>query len=210
MRGQRTGPAGRRRRAAIATAAAVAAAVAGGCGVPVQQSSTPITTGPVLAELVAPTTAPPPSIAPERPALPDSTAESLPVDVWFVREDRLVRSARRLPLPAQLVDLVAALREGPAAADRNQGVRSAVPPSEGLTTVVAGGVATVALSPDFAILPAADQVLAIGQVVRTLTSFPGVGQVAFTVDGQPIGVPRGDGTAAFGPVSGDDYTELTG
>ena len=194
--------------AAVVVTVAVAVAVASGCGVPVQQSSTPITTGPALAELVAPTTTPsaPAPVLP--PPSPEMTDESLPVELWFVRDDRLVRAPHRLRLPAQLSDLVAALRNGPSAADRDRGVRSAVPPAEDLATEVAGGVATVALSSDFVILPGADQVLAIGQVVRTLTSFPGVGQVVFTVNGQPIGVPRGDGTAASGPVSGDDYAVL--
>lgn len=55
-----------------------------------------------------------------------------------------------------------------------------------------------------------NQILAIGQIVLTLTSMPGTGQVQFVVDGVPIAVPRADGSIASAtqPVTFDDYSTL--
>jgi spore germination protein GerM len=55
-----------------------------------------------------------------------------------------------------------------------------------------------------------EQRLAIAQIVLTLTSQPGIGQVTFSVGGKPIGVPRGRGDIAGAgiPVTFDDYKML--
>ena len=55
-----------------------------------------------------------------------------------------------------------------------------------------------------------DQKLAIAQIVLTLTSRPGVGQVLFSVDGKLISVPRGrgDSVASGVAVTFDDYSSL--
>jgi spore germination protein GerM len=50
----------------------------------------------------------------------------------------------------------------------------------------------------------------VAQIVLTLTSRPGIGQVLFSVDGVPTGVPRGRGDLAgpLTPVTFDDYSSL--
>jgi spore germination protein GerM len=55
-----------------------------------------------------------------------------------------------------------------------------------------------------------DQKLAIAQIVLTLTSRPGVGQVLFSVEGKFISVPRGrgDSVASGIAVTFDDYESL--
>ena len=55
-----------------------------------------------------------------------------------------------------------------------------------------------------------EQRLAIAQIVLTLTSQPGIGQVTFSVGGKAIGVPRGRGDIAGAgtPVTFDDYKML--
>jgi len=57
-----------------------------------------------------------------------------------------------------------------------------------------------------------DQPLAIAQIVLTLTSRPGIGQVNFLVNGEPQAVPRGGGELAPAdqPVAYDDYATLLG
>ena len=72
-------------------------------------------------------------------------------------------------------------------------------------TGLQGGVVTVDLGPAFLDLDGTTQVLALGQLVLTLTSLPGVGQVAFTVEGIPAEVPRADGTSTSDPLVRDDF-----
>jgi spore germination protein GerM len=71
-----------------------------------------------------------------------------------------------------------------------------------------GGVATVSLTRAFADVEADAQLLAIGQLVCTLTARPGTGQVRFTLDGTDIDVPRQDGSLTAEPVTRDDYRDL--
>ena len=70
------------------------------------------------------------------------------------------------------------------------------------------GVAQVDLAAEFAELGSDRQLLAIAQLVLTLTSRPGVGQVAFTLDTAPIDVPRADGTITSDPVTRADYASM--
>jgi spore germination protein GerM len=55
-----------------------------------------------------------------------------------------------------------------------------------------------------------EQLLAVAQLVCTLTARPGVGPVSFTLEGAPVDVPTGDGSLTSGPVSRDDYADLLG
>lgn len=70
------------------------------------------------------------------------------------------------------------------------------------------GVATIDLGPTFVNLDGEDQLLALAQLVLTFTAQPGVGQVAFTLDGAPIDIPRADGTTTGDPVTRDDFVAL--
>jgi spore germination protein GerM len=74
---------------------------------------------------------------------------------------------------------------------------------------VSGGVAEVDLAEGFdEIVPSANQLTYVAQVVCTLTALPGLGQVTFSVDGAPVAVPVAGGQLVSSPVSRDDYTEL--
>jgi hypothetical protein len=64
------------------------------------------------------------------------------------------------------------------------------------------------LSSVFSALTGQRQLVAIAQIVCTLTSQPGIGQVAFTLDGEPVDVPKGDGSTTSAPVAADDYQHL--
>lgn len=86
---------------------------------------------------------------------------------------------------------------------------TAVPDPAPVSAVdVAGGVATVDLAATFGELGTERQRLAIAQIVCTLTSLPGIGQVSFALAGSPIDVPDGAGVLTPGPVSRDDYATL--
>ena len=75
---------------------------------------------------------------------------------------------------------------------------------------VRAGVAIVDLGTTFTAADVTAQLRAIAQVVCTLTARPGIGQVAFTLDGAPIAVPRGDGSTTAEAVARDDYSGLFG
>jgi spore germination protein GerM len=53
-----------------------------------------------------------------------------------------------------------------------------------------------------------EQLLALGQLVFTLTDQPGIGGVEFSLEGEPVDVPLADGTTQDGPVSRDDLPEV--
>jgi hypothetical protein len=74
---------------------------------------------------------------------------------------------------------------------------------------VDGGVATVDLTAGIdQLVTGPDLRDFAAQVVCTLTAQRGIGQVAFTIAGEPASVPTGDGTSAAGPVTREDYAAL--
>jgi spore germination protein GerM len=110
---------------------------------------------------------------------------------------------------ATLMAVMEALADGPTRAERRQGLRTAFPGDEAIANVgLVGGVGLVDLTEQFRTLDGPTQRLAIAQTVLTLTARPGVGRVAFSLQGSPIDVPRGDGTLVQGSVSRDNYVEL--
>lgn len=144
---------------------------------------------------------------PEEVATP---AEGPLVQIYLVDPSglSLVPVERRLT-EAALSSVLQSLLLGPNRAERDQGLISAFADPTAVSSVdLVGGVASVDLTQQFTILDGPTQRLAIAQIVVTLTSRPGVGRVSFTLQGQPIDIPRGDGTLAAGSVSRDNYREL--
>jgi len=93
----------------------------------------------------------------------------------------------------------------------NAKVKTVLPVDFAAVIDVEGGVANVNAKRVYldSIKPN-EQRLAIAQIVLTLTSQPGIGQVTFSVGGKAIGVPRGRGDIAGAgtPVTFDDYKML--
>lgn len=134
-----------------------------------------------------------------------------PVDLYYVVGSRVVRVQRQLASPATSAQALAALGEAPTDDPSLVGMRSALPRDLPLDVEVGRGVARVDASRSFLDgLSALDQRLAIAQIVLTLTSRPGVGQVVIAVEGAPVPVPRGRGdvVAAGTPLTFDDYASL--
>lgn len=147
---------------------------------------------------------------PEAPPLVPTTAPSdnrEPALLCFVSEGRLVQVERDLDAPVAPKDAVRALASPPV----DEPVRARTALSDPLLvrdiTVVAG-VARVDLRASIADLGSEDQLFLVAQLVCTLTTRPGIGQVTFELEGTPIGVPRGDGAVVSQPVSRDDYAAL--
>ena len=155
-------------------------------------------------------------VPPLRPAVPGPTtseAGSVLATAHFVNQDGDLIPVNRQLGPAspsdQLAELAGLLVDGPTAGEAQLGLRSAVPP----TTDVLGveldeGVATVDLSSSFASIGGRDEILAVGQLVLSVITFPGVRAVTFHLEGRPIGVPLPDGALTEEPVTLDQFTVL--
>lgn len=146
------------------------------------------------------------------PAETAAPAEGPAVQIYLVDPAalRLAPVERRLDEgEASLSDVMDILLNGPTRAEQRQGLITALVDDDAVAaTDLVGGVASVDLTQQFTLLDGPTQRLAIAQVVLTLTGRPGVGRVSFTLEGQPIDIPRGDGTLAQGSVSRDNYREL--
>jgi spore germination protein GerM len=148
---------------------------------------------------------------PHAPALfsPATGTGSQQVDVCFVSDGKVIPVPVALDAPVELDDVVAALDRVPAGSATE--LRTAVgdpPIVDGVA--LEAGTARVDLASTVTELGGQEQLLAVAQLVCTLTSRPGVGRVSFSLAGTPVEVPRGDGSLTDEPVSRDDYTPLLG
>lgn len=145
------------------------------------------------------------------PELDSSQMVNELVDLYFILGAGLLKVQTNVVSPASPAQALALLGAGPLNDPSYVGLRSTIPQSLEASVEVMRGVATVSVPASFlrALAPS-DQRLAIAQIVTTLTSRPGIGQVTFIVDGTPIAVPRGRGdlVTAGTPVTFDDYAML--
>lgn len=147
------------------------------------------------------------------PSTLDTTvvAVSEPIDLFFISNAKIIKVQRNVASPASPSQSLSSLVEGPSSSPQFVGLRSALPTNFSASVEVVRGVARVdATSAFLNTLSGLDQKLAIAQIVLTLTSRPGVGQVLFSVDGKLISVPRGrgDSVASGVAVTFDDYSAL--
>ena len=144
-----------------------------------------------------------------------TTIASEEVTVYFISGGQLKGYPRLLAKPATINAILQALQEGRPPGDVGVGIRSAVPTKEEALikgTADDSGVATIELPPGFfEQIPPEDQLLAIGQIVLTVTEVGGIGQVLFVQNGLPLQVPRREGgglTDGITPLARRDYAEL--
>ncbi len=130
--------------------------------------------------------------------------EGRPEVVFLVADDRLVAVDRRAGDDASLADLLELVVAGPSDTERTLGITTAVPAGAVASAEAERGVAQVDLTEAFGDVRSDEQLLALGQLVYTLTQQPGIGGVSFTLDGEPVAVPLPDGTEVRGAVSRDD------
>lgn len=151
----------------------------------------------------------PAGLRPDEQATLTSVVQTADVDVWLVRDERLVRARHEVDPPVTAEVALAELLLGPDDDEQADQLRSAIPDPEVVEGVaVSRGIATVAISPGFTDIPAGDQVLAVAQLVLTLTDLRGIGRVTFTVAETAIAVPLPNGESTDQAVSRDDYLEL--
>jgi spore germination protein GerM len=189
-------------------------AVLSSCAVPSSGSYQQVSSADIPFGLDAPQT----TIPQTSTTVPDSTStESLPIavsepiDLFFISNSRIIKVQRNVASPANPSQALSSLVEGPSTSPEFVGLRTALPTTFTATVDVTRGVAQVDATRAFLnSLSGLDQKLAIAQIVLTLTSRPGVGQVLFSVEGKFISVPRGrgDSVASGIAVTFDDYATL--
>ncbi|HEX6419890.1 MAG TPA: GerMN domain-containing protein [Acidimicrobiales bacterium] len=185
-------------RRLLAAASAAALAVLAACGVPTDDE----------ARLASPEDVPFGLLDEDRrPDAGDPAAGATIAEVYLVADEEaaLVPVARRAAGPS-LAAVLAELERDPTDAEAAAGLRSALADSDVIAGAGVGGdTATVDLSGDFAAIGGSEQLAAIAQIVFTSTARAGVDRVAFTIEGTPVEVPRGDGSLTSGAVTRDDY-----
>jgi hypothetical protein len=118
-------------------------------------------------------------------ALPSGRA----LEVWFSHRGRLVEGLRtHTATPKVATAALEALLAGPTRSERATGIGSEIPPRTRLLGIaIANGVARVDFSSDFEEGGSSRSLqLRLAQVVYTLTQFPTVSAVRFSVDGTPV------------------------
>ncbi|MDH4363032.1 MAG: GerMN domain-containing protein [Acidimicrobiia bacterium] len=172
----------------------------GACGVPLEDHAamTPGTDLPYELE-----GAPPPDTV--EAAAPGGAAAV----VFLLRDDSLVEVPRTVSDPTNLNGLLTELAAPLTPAETDEGLRRALS-DIGLIGGVSrtANVATVDLDPSFDELVPHEQVLALGQIVYTLTERDEVDRVRFTRDGEPITIPIASGSLVDGSVTRYDYRSL--
>lgn len=183
---------GRRAVAAVLTAALLA-----GCGLPSQgvERIDPRTVPFDLLATASPTASP-------QPLGPMAT-------IYLVARNRLRPVPRQLPGVDPPAEAVKAVLDGPSAQEAAQGIGTDVPARARLVSLkTAGSVATVELSAEFGTVSGTEQVLAVAEIVYTLTEFPQVRAVAFVLQGQQVEVPDASGSLSAAPRTRADYAAL--
>lgn len=136
---------------------------------------------------------------------PPTTAAEAVATVYLVDRGRLAPHRRA----AAGVDGVSALRSLLAMPARQPEGRSAVPAGTRLRAVaVAADTIVVDLTEHFAAVRGTDQMLAVAQVVFTVTEPTGQRVVDLRVEGRSLPVPVAAGTTVTRPVGRADYAAL--
>jgi hypothetical protein len=177
------------------------ATVVAGCGIPPDDHATLAQPGSVPYDLLGD--------GPPATAIPQVSTLTEKATIFLVQGERLAPVQRELPAPVSVDSVLEALAAGPTTTEVQLGLRTALLTSDLMRSGgVTGGIATVDLGQPFTEITGRDQIVALAQIVSTVTGLPGVGRVRFTFDGQPVGILRGDGAVTTETVSRDDYATL--
>lgn len=178
-------------RTSLTAVALVLCAPLTGCGVQDQDRARAVPAAEIPPGLVAS------DPAPARPRAAEVT-------LYVVEGGRLVpeqAAAERADAGGALLSLL-----GHGASDDRT---TAVPPgTEVRGVLVQDGVLSADLSEPFGLVRGPDQLLAVAQVVWTVTEFPDVQRVLLRVEGEPLDLPVADGAVSEGPVDREDYRSV--
>ena len=184
----------RRRSAAVAVVAATLVASTLGCGVP-EEGLVTIDRSEMPASLREESTT---TTAPEGPDVAVAA-------VHWIRGQELVQESVLFESGPDVGRLLALLERGPSEDGAGATTRSAISGTDAIVDAVQRDDTVVV---ELAEVTGPDQVLAIAQVVMTLTSLPGVDSVRFVRDDETVEVPLPDGQLVRRPLTAADYSSL--
>lgn len=175
------------RAALVAGAITVLASGLAGCGVPLD--SEPRAINPVE-ETTRPETTPTTSASPAATEL----------NVYFLRDDRLVAEPKPVEGDATVGDALRFLLSGP----ESSALQTRIPPSTELRSVsITEGEATIDLTDEISGVSGQPGKEAFAQMVFTALEFPEVASVRFQVEGEAVVAPTDDGNLDV--VSASNY-----
>jgi spore germination protein GerM len=185
--------------------AGVAAALLAGCGVPTSGAPETIPASEVPYGLASPTpTDPTPG--------PTETMMAATAIYLVTPEDVLVATGRETPTGSteeQLDALLDELASGPTKQERADELSTALPPEVELDVVdVSGATVTIDISGPVEAPSGSESRRAVGQIVLTATSLPGVRAVLLTRQGERVDAPLPDGQLTSAPLTATDYEVL--
>jgi hypothetical protein len=182
----------KRRQPAVAVACLLLL-VAAGCGVRSQSDAQRVSAHDV-----------PFGLAESAPATSEAPQPHV-VTIFLVRGSRLT-PVTRSAAAVTAFDALEALLDGVTPDEARNGYSTAVPVGTRSNHLsVRNGIATVDLAGEFLQTNVGDSALGIAQIVQTVTRFPDVSAVRFRLDGQPVGIPKGDGSITTSAVTASDY-----
>jgi hypothetical protein len=121
----------------------------------------------------------------------------------------LVAVDRAAPAPVSLRNVLRVLTRSPTRSEQTKGMLNPLSTAKPIVLrSLANGTAVVDLPSTFTDLGGQDQIMAVAQLVYTVTAFPGVDQVSVLVNGQPASVPTATGSLDPGPLMRADYVAL--
>ena len=143
----------------------------------------------------------------EGTASPDS-AGAATVTIFLAQASHLAPVKRQAPTTS-VGDRLDALVEGPTESELPLGLRTAIGPETRVThTGTTDSVASVDLSKAFVDVVGEEQILAVAQIVFTVTEATGVSSVQFSLDGRVVAVPTEDGTLSDAPIDREAFRGL--
>lgn len=132
-----------------------------------------------------------------------------PVTFFLIDQGGLVSVTHELPTPFGVESVAGFLVDGIDPAEKGSGLRTSIPTGTRVLAVERDdGVVRVNLSRDFAAVGGEEELLAVAQVVLTLTKLEGVSAVAFELEGVATDVPLPNGALSHEPVGAADYRSL--
>lgn len=140
----------------------------------------------------SPSSASPSSASPS----PSAPAAGTTLSLYFLRDEKLGVAARQVPATVAVATAAArALCAGPSRADRAAGLATAIPAGTRVLSVdISDGVATIDLSRQFTGGGGSLSMRArVAQLVYTLTRYPTIRAVSFSVEGTPLTSLGGEG-----------------
>lgn len=169
-----------------------------GCGIGAEHSAQVIDPHSVPSGLMAP--------ASTTTVVPAPTAN---VVIYLEGQQHLVVANRTVSAPASARAALTALAQGVTSAESAQGLVSPISTATPISIgSIDGSTAVVNLPSSFANLGGQDQIIAVAQIVYTLSLFPEISQVAIRVGGKAAQVPTETGRLSPGPLTRADYSSL--